>query len=121
MGDALSDEESLADPEASLELELSVPVAEDESVPLTAEVAFAVPVTGEVTPRPPETPSCTLPSEQVLLSPFAQPWKRPPTVGLLASDSTHWSPCRVPLSWEQQMESRGSTVVQETVVAILRS
>lgn len=57
VGDALSDEESLADPEDSLELELSVPVGEDESSPLTAEVAFAVPVTGEVTPKPPETPS----------------------------------------------------------------
>lgn len=76
VGDALSDDGnlSLADPDSLEVLEPSVPVAEEEgSSPPTDEVALAVPVTGVVTPRPPETPSWTLPSEQVLLSPWAQP------------------------------------------------
>lgn len=124
VGDALSDDDpSLADPDSleALALALSVPVAEEAegSSPPTAEVALVVPVTGVVTPRPPETPSWALPSEQVLLSPWAQPWKRPPISGLLASERTHWSPWTVPLSCWQQMESRGSTVLHETVLAML--
>lgn len=96
----------------------SAPDAEaDAPSPPTEDVADACP--GEVKPRPPLTPSLALPSEQVLVSPAAQPWKRPPTAGLLASDRTHWSPWMVPESWEQQMESSGSTVVHETVLAIL--